>query len=171
MPVLARHGPLDLSLDEVADRAGVTRNLLYHYFPGGRADLVAAAVEEAERQLLPAWAPARAQPDPEALSEAVARVFDHALAPTHAWRIHRLARGAGGAAAGTIVERSTREVVGTLLALHGLAEDPTPLTELALRGYVAYAEAVLDGARGAGIARADIQRMLAQALRAIVASR
>ncbi len=52
IPLVARHGPMDLSLDDVAERVGVTRNLIYHYFPGGRTDLITAVAEEAERQLL-----------------------------------------------------------------------------------------------------------------------
>src|SRR5947209_12590199 len=85
MPLLARHGPADLSMDDVAARVGVTRNLLYHYFPGGRADLVSVVVDAAERQILGP----PGQRDPGA---ALSRILDHALAPTHAWRIHRMAR-------------------------------------------------------------------------------
>ena len=35
MPVVAAQGFADFSLDEVAARADVSRNLLYHYFPDG----------------------------------------------------------------------------------------------------------------------------------------
>ena len=41
----------DLSIDEIARRAGVSKGLLYHYFPSKRAFYV-AAVREAARQLL-----------------------------------------------------------------------------------------------------------------------
>ncbi len=57
-----------------------------------------------------------------------------------------------------------------LLGARAPGEDSSPLTELALYGYVAYAEAVLDGARVAGIPRSDVRRLLAQTLRAIVAA-
>ena len=50
MPLMARQGPIELSLEAVAERVGVTRNLLYHYFPEGRGALVAAVVQEAERR-------------------------------------------------------------------------------------------------------------------------
>ena len=35
LAVAAEQGYAGLSLDEVGERAGVTRNLLYHYFPRG----------------------------------------------------------------------------------------------------------------------------------------
>src|SRR5436305_6280772 len=114
MPLLARQGPMELSLDAVARRAGVTRNLLYHYFPGGRIDLVAAATEEAERQLLGPGGAASGPLPPADGQDALSRILDHALAPTHAWRIHRMARAAGGPAAREIVERSTERVAGAL---------------------------------------------------------
>ena len=47
MPVIAEQGFSDFSLDEVAERADVTRNLLYHYFPQGRSDLAVAVAERA----------------------------------------------------------------------------------------------------------------------------
>ena len=41
----------ELSIDEIAKRAGVSKGLLYHYYPSKRAFYV-AAVREAARQLL-----------------------------------------------------------------------------------------------------------------------
>lgn len=169
IPLVARRGPAELSLEEVSKRAGVTRNLLYHYFPGGRTDLLTAVAEEAERQLL---GPSVSKPGdaPAALQEALSRVLDHALAPTHAWRIHRLARAAATPAVTSVIDRSTDEVVGMLLRARAPGDDPSPLTMIALHGYVAYAEAVLDSARAAGLPRSDVHRLLAQTLQAVVAA-
>lgn len=179
LALLARQGPVDLSLDAVARRAGVTRNLVYHYFPDGRGDLVAAATEEAERQLLGEPAPATATGPAttthtptatltsQGLEEAVSRILDHALAPTHAWRVHRLARGAGHPAATQVVELSTHRIVDAIAAAIRPGEPFSATANLALRGYVAFAEDVLDGARLAGLSRAHTRRVLAQALAAI----
>jgi AcrR family transcriptional regulator len=157
LPLVARHGPADLSLDDVAERAGVTRNLLYHYFPAGRSDLVGAVVDEAERQLA---GPARARD----LDQAISRILDHALAPTHAWRIHRMARALP--TLGSRVEATALAAIDALREFTGV--EPSPLAELALYGYVAYAEAVLDRARVAGIPRSEVARSLARTLRAVV---
>lgn len=157
IPLVARRGPADLSLDEVAERAGVTRNLLYHYFPGGRSDLVNAVVDDAERQLV-------GHLPPSDLDHAISRILDHALAPTHAWRIHRMAR------AHPALTGRMEATAATIDALRGhIGLEPSPLTDVALHGYVAYAEAVLDQARVVGVGRADLVRLLAQALRAVVA--
>lgn len=158
IPLVARHGPAELSLDDVAARAGVTRNLLYHYFPGGRSDLVSAIVEDAERQLV-----GRAQPHD--VDHALARILDHALAPTHAWRIHRMARAMPSLAG--LLEETDRAATEALRDFTGV--EPSALTDVALHGYVAYAEAVLDRGRIAGLPRARLLQLLAQTLRAVVA--
>ena len=51
MNVVADQGLAEFSLEDVAARADVTRNLLYHYFPRGRADIALAAVKQAGREL------------------------------------------------------------------------------------------------------------------------
>jgi AcrR family transcriptional regulator len=170
MPLLARHGPAGLSLDQVARRAGVTRNLLYHYFPAGRIDLVTAATQEAERQLLGEWEASAGPLSGQALQEAVSRIFDHAFAPTHAWRIHRMARAAGQSAVGEVVERSTRQVADTLAALRRPGDELPPAATVALEGYVAFAEAVLEGARTSALSRAETRRVLAQVLTAVAST-
>src|SRR5438270_13282396 len=45
-------GQSDAGFEEVAQLAGVQRSLLYRYFPGGRADLYQAVVEDSWRQLV-----------------------------------------------------------------------------------------------------------------------
>lgn len=41
----------EISIDEIAQRAGISKGLLYHYFPGKRAFYVAAVRQAAERLL------------------------------------------------------------------------------------------------------------------------
>ena len=55
MPVVAEQGFTEFSLDDVAARADVTRNLLYHYFPRGRADVALAVAEAAGHRLTDEW--------------------------------------------------------------------------------------------------------------------
>jgi AcrR family transcriptional regulator len=160
MPLASRHGPAALSLDEVARRAGVTRNLLYHYFPAGETDLVGAVVDEAERQLVGPL-------PPRDLDDALSRILDHALAPTHAWRIHCMARALP--AYSERLEATARTTTEALRDFTGI--ERSTQTELALSGYVAYAEAVLDGARVARVGRDDIRRLLGRTLRAVVTAR
>ena len=65
MPVVARDGFSSFSLDEVADRADVTRNLLYHYFPDGRSDIIRAVAEQAGHALTDDWVTDESIPLPD----------------------------------------------------------------------------------------------------------
>ena len=60
MTAIARDGIDGRLLEDVGEAAGVTRNLLYHYFPRGRQDTVIAAADRAGREILAGW-----QTDPE----------------------------------------------------------------------------------------------------------
>lgn len=161
MPLAARAGLSDLALDAVSARAGVTRNLLYHYFPRGRADLVIAVVTEAERQLNLAEA---GQGDP------LARMLDHALAPTHAWRIHRWAAAHADPEIRELAAETEEALVRGLCSIHLATRDADPLVRTALRGYVAFAATALDAGRAAGLPRVPLARLLSDALPAILAT-
>src|SRR5262245_64629190 len=55
LTVAARDGHERLAFEAVAKQAGVTRNLVYHYFPGGKQELVEAAVHRAGEALSSGW--------------------------------------------------------------------------------------------------------------------
>jgi AcrR family transcriptional regulator len=129
-PLVARSGLGTLALDAVSARAGVTRNLLYHYFPRGRPDLLIAVVGEAERQLDLAG-PADSDPLP--------RMVEHALAPTHPWRIHRWAMAHPDPEIRALAGEAVDRLVLKLSSVHLAKRDPDPLALTALRGYVAFA--------------------------------
>src|SRR5581483_6293149 len=92
LPVLAEQGFADFSLDDVAAPADVTRNLLYHYFPRGRPDIVLAVVRLAGEQLTGDWVTDEALSLDERQRANFARMLSHASAPSDAWRIQRKAR-------------------------------------------------------------------------------
>jgi AcrR family transcriptional regulator len=170
MPIVARQGLAEFSLDAVAARADVTRNLLYHYFPRGRPDIAAAVVERAGRQLTEGWVLDEALPLPERLGANFSRIMDHALAPTHAWRIHRLARAAPDPALAAITERFVDIVVSSVSLNHLGTAEPPPLVGLALQGFVALTETVLDQARAHRLPRAEVGALLARILTASVSA-
>ncbi len=148
MPLAARQGLADMSLDDLAQRAGVTRNLLYHYFPRGRVDLMLAVVQEAERQLC------------ESTANGAEAILDHALAPTHAWRIHRMAAGAAGPEIRATVAESNAILAHTLARARPKTPDTPPAADLAIHGHLGFAEALLERARITGAARAEVSRLL-----------
>ncbi len=168
MPIVARHGFGDFSLDSIAERAGVTRNLLYHYFPRGRPDIVLAVVERAGGQLTQGWVLDESLPLDERLRANFARIMDHALAPTHAWRVHRMARAALDPEVSVVVERFVSVVISSISLNHLQTPDPPPPVRLALQGFVAFTEAVLEEARITAVDRAVLAELLAKSLRATI---
>src|SRR5919201_2150593 len=93
LTVAARDGYERLAFEAVAKRAGVTRNLVYHYFPGGRQELVEAAAHRAGDLLLSDWATDPETPLAERLASNLNRMMDHAAEPTDAWLLYRQTRG------------------------------------------------------------------------------
>lgn len=168
MPVLARRGLRDYSLEEIADRAGVTRNLLYHYFPRGRPDVTVAVAERAAQQLTADWAVDETVALEQRLAVNFNRIAEHALRPTHAWQIHRLARAANEPELREMVTRFVDVVIANVAQNHLGTTDPPPLVGLALRAYVAFAETALDEARVTGLAREQVTTVLAETLVATV---
>jgi len=160
LPVVAAQGLAEVSLDEVAARADVTRNLLYHYFPRGRPDLVLAVAERAGRLLTDDWVTDPSIPLPGRLAANNARMIEHAMQPSDAWRIYRLARGSSDPGLLETVDRFVGLVVSSIALNHLGTEDPQPLARLALRGYLAFFEAALDDARAAGIAPEQVLPVL-----------
>ncbi|MBT3153394.1 TetR/AcrR family transcriptional regulator [Streptomyces sp. CHD11] len=51
LSLFAHHAPEDVSLDDVAEAAGVSRPLVYRYFPGGKQQLYEAALTSAADEL------------------------------------------------------------------------------------------------------------------------
>jgi len=60
--LLARHGLQATSFSEVLAATGAPRGSLYHYFPGGKNQLIAAAVERAGAMLINALEPCAGAP-------------------------------------------------------------------------------------------------------------
>jgi AcrR family transcriptional regulator len=168
MPLVADQGFAEFSLDQVAASADVTRNLLYHYFRRGRPDIVLSVVRLAQRQLSADWLFDEAVPLPERVAANFARIADHALQPTDAWVIHRRSRAAIEPELREAVERFLNGVVSGIARNQLGTPDPPPLARVALHGYLAFGETVLDGAREANLPRPQVMRVLTDALVATV---
>ncbi len=168
MPVLAEHGLADFSLEEVAARADVTRNLLYHYFPRGRPDLALAVVERAGHELTGDWVIDGALPLSERLAANFERMATHALTPSDAYRIHRHAQAADRPELDAVIDRYTELIVSSISLNHLGTRQPSPLVHLALTGFVAYAEAALDEARVRRVPRKRVLRLLSDTLVATI---
>lgn len=147
MPVVAEQGFTEFSLDDVADRADVTRNLLYHYFPRGRADVAVAVAEAAGHQLTDEWMTDESIPLAERLIANNGRMIEHAMEPSVAWRLYRHARSAADPELRETMDRFVEVVIAAIALNHLGTEQPPPLARAALKGYLAFFGAVLDEAR------------------------
>jgi AcrR family transcriptional regulator len=163
-PVAAEQGLHDFSLDEVALRADVTRNLLYHYFPRGRPDVMLAVLEDAGRVLTDGWVIDEAIPLPERLAMNVGRLIDHAMQPSDAWRLYRLARVTTDPEVRSVFDRFVETVLASIsLNQLGTAEPPPP-ARAALVGFFGFFEAALEEARAAALPRERVLAMLNETL-------
>jgi AcrR family transcriptional regulator len=168
--VVAAGGYSGLTLDAVAERAGVTRNLLYHYFPRGRIDLFLASVDLAGRTLTEGWLTDVDLPIEERLAANFARFFEHALEPSDVWLAHRQGRLMNEPEVAELSGRYRAIVIEAVALNHFGTEHPGPFAEAALRSFLDYAERMLDECRERDLERERVYRLLADTLLAVVAA-
>src|SRR4051812_29019095 len=168
--LIARDGHAGLSLDEVAERADVTRNLLYHYFPRGRLDLFLAAVERGGEQIAGGWVTDEAVPREQRIAANFAHVVEHASAPSTAWVVYRQARSSADPEVRAAISAYVDRIVSAG-ALNQLGTtDPPPLARVALQGFVAFTEVAFDDARSQGVPAETVMQLLARTLAATMAA-
>jgi AcrR family transcriptional regulator len=157
----------DLSLDDVASEAGISRGLLFHYFPTKR-DYYAAVVRAAARRLIRATTPdADAAPIDQLLQ--TLDTFVGFLERRREMYLGLFRGAAGGADYLIEIYEQTRDVFAarTMAALGPI--DPTPAVELAVRGWFSFVEdTALTWGREKPIPREELLTLLARALPALV---
>lgn len=158
IPVLASEGLSGFSLDEIAERADVTRNLLYHYFPRGREDVVLAVAEAVGHRLTDDWLTDEAVPVEERIAANIGRMVEHAAGPSDAWRIYQLARGSADPLLRETVTRFESTVIESISLNQLGTADPPGLVRVALQGYLAFFAVTLDAG---GTAAIETERLLA----------
>jgi AcrR family transcriptional regulator len=164
LEVAAERGYQGLELEEVAERAGVARSLLYRYFPEGRRDLYLAAVHQAGQELAGDWITDESIPLDQRLARNFARIIDHAAEPSDAWRLYRQAQSSADPEVVAIGRRYHGMVVESVCQNHLGTGEPPELVRLALLGYLAYAETALDAWRESDLARETITELLSRTL-------
>jgi AcrR family transcriptional regulator len=164
MAELAISGYAGCSLDRVAQRAGVTRNLVYHYFPRGRPDLFLAVAHRAGRELTDGWITDETIPLPERMAANFARLSAHAAEPSDAWRVFREGRTIADPEIREVTDRYLDRVVSAIALNHLGMAAPSPLVRTALRAFIAYAEVALEDARERDLPSDAIFTLLTQTL-------
>jgi AcrR family transcriptional regulator len=171
----------ELSIDMLAEEAGISRGLLYHYF-GNKQDFHRAVVRRAADDLIRVTAPPVEGEPLERLARSLEAYVDYVVANYAGYT--SLVRGA---ASGDETLRETYEEARAVLTdrifespdnqdgrlLDALAVEDTPAARLMVRGWSAMAEeVVLSWVRDPrGIAKDDLLAMLAAALPGVLAPR
>jgi AcrR family transcriptional regulator len=166
----------DLSIETLAEEAGISRGLLYHYF-GNKQDFHTAVVQRAADDLFRVTAPAGDGTPLEQLAGSLARYVDYVAENYHGYV--SLLRGAAGgheglreiyeASRAALTDRLFEGPVAEEAAALGLTD--TPAVRLLVRGWAAFTEeVVLEWVRDSrGISRDELLVMLSASLPGILA--
>jgi AcrR family transcriptional regulator len=151
-----------ISIDEIATAAGISKGLLYHYFPSKRHFYVAVVRVGAEHvQQLTAVRPELTPA--EQLRQSIDSFLTYVEKNAQAYG-HLLRSGVGtDPEVSAIVEGTRRSMVDQILRSIGLP-DARAAVRLVIRGWVGFSESVtLDWAERRGVPRRDVLRILANA--------
>jgi len=138
----------EVSVDHIADAAGISKGLLYHYFPTKRAYYV-ACVERAAADLVAACTEAIPTnlPPLEQLDRGITAYLEYVRAHDVAYA-NLMIRGVAFPEVARIVDETRQALIDDLLAGMQTAVKLTPMLRIAMRGWVGFAEtATLEWAR------------------------
>ncbi|GHD25317.1 TetR/AcrR family transcriptional regulator [Streptomyces galbus] len=165
----------DVWIEQVAEIAGVSRGLLYHYFPTKR-DFFAAVVERESERMLAMTAPVPGVPVRAQLAAGLDAYLEYVRAHAHGYRAFHRADAAGDSAVRRVYQRALAAQERQVLA--ALAADPEfgpdaegrPEVRLAVRGWLAFTTAVsLEWLRGGDLTREQVRDLCARALLGVLA--
>ena len=157
----------EVSIDDIAAAAGISKGLLYHYFPSKR-DFYVAVIRSAADEMQALTEPDPALEPRDRLAAALERYLEYV--ETHARGYATVLRAGIGSdpAVAAIVEEVRGAMVARLLddlPVTPPGEEPPVALRVAVRGWVGFVEAAsLDWLEHRGLARADLRDMLIAAL-------
>ncbi|WP_024799945.1 TetR/AcrR family transcriptional regulator [Nocardia sp. BMG51109] len=159
----------DISVGDIAEQAGISRGLLFHYFPS-KQDFHLAIVRRANAELLARTAPDQNLGLFDMLRDAVSR-YIHYVAENRTSYL-ALLRGPASASPELVelVDQTRGTIVDRILAEAPIpAEDPDrPRLRLAVRGWIAFVEeTTLSWLRHETIGREQLIDMLVESLPAL----
>ncbi|MGW3496465.1 TetR/AcrR family transcriptional regulator [Streptomyces sp. NPDC001020] len=141
LSLFAHRAPEEVSLDDVAEVAGVSRPLVYRYFPGGKQQLYEAALRSAADELQQCFA----EPPQGPLTRRLSRALDRYLAFVGRHDAGFSALLQGGSVVETsrttaIVDGVRRAAVEHILSHLGV-EEPGPRLRMTVRTWITAVEA------------------------------
>jgi AcrR family transcriptional regulator len=169
LELFSQRSPDDVSIDEIATAAGISRPLVYHYFPG-KLSLYEAALKRAADDLADRFVEAQDGPLGARLLRVMRRFFD--FVDDHGPGFAALMRGgpAVGSSATNALIDSVRQAAYDQILSHLRVENPPARLELVVRSWISLAESTaliwLDGRR---IPRGELEAQLVHDFAALAA--
>jgi AcrR family transcriptional regulator len=169
LDLFSRRSPDEVSIDEIASAAGISRPLVYHYFPG-KLSLYEAALQRASDDLAARFVEPREGPLGARLLRVMGRYFD--FVDQHGPGFSALMRGgpAVGSSTTNALVDSVRQAAYVQILSHLGVTDPPARLELVVRSWISLAESTaliwLDGRR---IPRAELEAQLVHDFAALAA--
>ncbi|MER6561069.1 TetR/AcrR family transcriptional regulator [Streptomyces sp. NPDC001027] len=169
LDLFAQRSPDDVSIDEIAAAAGISRPLVYHYFPG-KLSLYEAALKRASEDLAGRFSEPHEGPLGARLLRVMHRFFD--FVDAHGPGFSALMRGgpAVGSSTTNALVDSVRQIAYEQILSHLGVTDPPPRLELIVRSWISLAESTaliwLDGRR---IPREELEVQLVHDFAALTA--
>lgn len=169
LELFSHRSPDDVSIDEIAAAAGISRPLVYHYFPG-KQSLYEAALRRAADELAGRFVEPHEGPLGARLLRVMGRFFD--FVDEHGPGFSALMRGGpavGSSTANAMIDEVRNAAYLQILAHLGVQQPPARL-ELVVRSWVSLAESTaliwLDGRR---IPRGELELQLVHDFAALAA--
>ncbi|MGW6060115.1 TetR/AcrR family transcriptional regulator [Streptomyces sp. NPDC055189] len=169
LDLFSHRSPDDVSIDEIAAAAGISRPLVYHYFPG-KLSLYEAALQRAADDLAERFVEPREGPLGARLLRVMGRFLD--FVDGHGPGFSALMRGgpAVGSSTTNALIDSVRQAAYVQILSHLGVTDPPARLELVVRSWISLAESTaliwLDGRR---IPRAELELQLVHDFAALAA--
>jgi AcrR family transcriptional regulator len=158
----------EVSIEDIAEAAGISKNLLYHYFTGKR-ELYLETIRAGAREMLKRTAPDMRLDPIERLRDSIDNHLSYV--EEHSEGYIKLMRGAGGdPEVLEILSEVHRQVVArTIASLPLNGGTPPPGLELALYGWIAFIDQVsMAWLEGSSLSRDEVREMLVHQFVAIL---
>ncbi|MEE1928620.1 TetR/AcrR family transcriptional regulator [Streptomyces sp. TRM 70351] len=169
LELFSQRSPDEVSIDDIASAAGISRPLVYHYFPG-KNSLYEAAVRIAAEELAGRFAEPRGGPLGARLLRVMRRYFD--FVSEHGPGFAALLRGGsavGSPQADAMIDHVRQRAYAELL-VHLDVETPGPRLALVIRSWVGLAETTaLTWLDGRTLPREELELQLVHAFLALAA--
>lgn len=164
--------PLEqISVEDIADQAGVSRGLLFHYF-ASKHDFHVAIVRHTSAEMLARTAPNLDLPPIDMLRDVMAAYVDYVSENRDTYVSLLRGTASGDPAMREVFESTRAEMTRRVVEqLPSLGIEPDPRTALSVRGWIAFVEeATITWLRGPEIRRDELIELLVTALPAVALS-